>query len=99
MKKLILSFTILLTALTANAQRHNLPIDEVAAKWQQKTISNVQDGSFATLLRRFDETWPTWSIKNVRDVRRKVLAKPCSTKRQATPSSTTPRTDTSRRTT
>lgn len=75
MKKLILSFTILLTALTANAQRHNLPINEVAAKWQQKTISNVQDGNFATLLRRFDETWPTLSIKNVRDVIAKGLSK------------------------
>lgn len=75
MKKLILSFTLLLAVLIANAQRHNLPIDEVAAKWQQKTISNVQDGSFATLLRRFDETWPTWSIKNVRDVIAKGLSK------------------------
>ena len=75
MKKLFLIWlTCCLSANTVLAQEPVL-LEDIESGWKTKTINNVVNGSFGTMLERFDQTWPTWMVSKVRDAMEKGLSK------------------------
>ena len=72
MKKLmIFAVAALLTALSVQAQ----DIENIAAGWQRKTITNVPSGSLDVMLQRFYQTWPSSSVGEVLSVIKTGAAK------------------------
>ena len=69
---------LLVFGLFAQAQDETMqscPLEEIAEGWKTKPIDNVVNGSFAVMLERFDQTWPTWMGKAIRDTMEKGLSK------------------------
>lgn len=56
-------------------QFESCPLTVVNEGWKTKTIDNVINGSFGIMLERFDQTWPTWMVGEVRDAMEKGLSK------------------------
>ena len=78
MKKLFLVLTALMACTMVQAQdRHfeSCPLTVVNEGWKTKTIDNVINGSLGIMLERFDQTWPTWMVGEVRDAMEKGLSK------------------------
>ena len=68
----------LVTLMTATAQDkyfETCPLPEIEEGWKTKTITNVINGSLGIMLERFDQTWPTWMGKAIRDTMEKGLSK------------------------
>ena len=61
--------------LSVSAQGGSTSIEDIDAGWATKPISNVANGSFDTMLERFDQMWPTWMVRAVRNTMKKGLAK------------------------
>ena len=65
-------------ALVLQAQnRHfeSCPIEVINEGWKTKTIDNVINGSLGVMLERFDQTWPTWMMGEVRSAMEKGQSK------------------------
>ena len=69
---------LLVFGLFAQAQDETMQscsLEEIAEGWKTKPIDNVVNGSFAVMLERFDQTWPTWMTRALRTTMKKGLAK------------------------
>ncbi|MBR4438392.1 MAG: hypothetical protein IKS79_04725, partial [Bacteroidales bacterium] len=78
MKKILLAVAVLFTAFTAFAQEKNFestPIDVIYSGWHTKPITNVVNGSLGVMFERFDQTWPTWMGREIRNTMEKGLDK------------------------
>lgn len=56
-------------------QFESCPLTVIEEGWKTHTIDNVINGSFGIMLERFDQTWPTWMVGQVRDAMEKGLSK------------------------
>ena len=68
--KLFLISILLMTCTMMQAQDRQFescPLTVVNEGWKTKTIDNVINGSLGIMLERFDQTWPTWMVGEVRD--------------------------------
>lgn len=75
MKKLIFLLTLLWAGVSVQAQDKKFcPLTEIEEGWKTKTIDNVINGSLGIMLERFDQTWPTWMVGEVRDAMEKGLS-------------------------
>jgi len=50
-------------------------LEDIDKGWPVKTIGNVINGSLGIMLERFDQTWPTWMTKAVRNTMEKGLSR------------------------
>ena len=78
MKKLFFMVTVLMACIMVQAQdRHfeSCHLTDINQGWKTKTIDNVINGSLGIMLERFDQTWPTWMMGEVRDAMEKGLSK------------------------
>ena len=78
MKKLLLTIATLMLAFTMMAQENDLEIislEDIEQNWGTKTIDNVINGSMGIMLERFDMTWPTWMVGDVRETMEQGLDK------------------------
>ena len=50
-------------------------LEDIDKGWASKPINNVVNGSLGIMLERFDQTWPTWMLRSVRNTMEKGLAK------------------------
>ena len=78
MKKLFFMITFLMACTMVQAQdRHfeSCPLTVINEGWKTKTIDNVINGSLGIMLERFDQTWPTWMVGDVRNAMEKGLSK------------------------
>ena len=76
--KLFLISILLMTCTMMQAQDRQFescPLTVVNEGWKAKTIDNVINGSLGIMLERFDQTWPTWMVGEVRDAMEKGLSK------------------------
>ena len=76
MKKILMAVAVLFTAFTAFAQERNFestPIDVIYSGWHTKPITNVVNGSLGVMFERFDQTWPTWMGREIRNTMKKGL--------------------------
>ena len=78
MKRLLLFFSIwqlsLLASLAQELNFNGTPIEDIEKGWSGKAIGNVVNGSLGIMLERFDQTWPTWMVREVRDAMEKGLS-------------------------
>lgn len=77
MRKLLL-VTFLMACIVIHAQDRQFescPLETINQGWKTKTIDNVINGSLGIMLERFDQTWPTWMVGEVRSVLEKGLSK------------------------
>ena len=76
-KTIILLFAVLFTCLNVCGQteRKTVSLTRIAEEWKTKTITNVPTGGIAILVERFDETWPTYVVSEVRGVMEQGLDK------------------------
>jgi hypothetical protein len=74
-KTFLLAMIFVCCALTVSAQDSSISLEDIDAGWATKPISNVANGSFDTMLERFDQTWSTWMVRAVRNTMKKGLAK------------------------
>ena len=51
------------------------PLTVIEEGWKTHTIDNVINGSLGIMLERFDQTWPTWMVGQVREAMEKGLSK------------------------
>lgn len=78
MKKFCFIVSMLITAMTLTAQDavvESVGLEEIEKGWKTKTIDNVINGSLGIMLERFDQTWPTWMVGDVRETMEKGLSK------------------------
>lgn len=78
MKKLLMIVTVLIACTFVQAQDRRFescPLEVISDGWKIKTIDNVINGSLGIMLERFDQTWPTWMVGQVRDAMEKGLSK------------------------
>ncbi len=78
MKKLIVMTIVLMAGLKGLAQDRQFescPLTVIEEGWKTKPIDNVINGSLGIMLERFDKTWPTWMVGEVRDAMKKGLSK------------------------
>lgn len=75
MKKGFFAMIFACCTLSVSAQGGSTSIEDIDAGWATKPISNVANGNFATMLERFDQMWPTWMVRAVRNTMKKGLAK------------------------
>lgn len=78
MKKLFFMITFLMACTMVQAQDRyfeSTPLTVINQGWKAKTIDNVINGSLGIMLERFDQTWPTWMMGDVRDAMEKGLSK------------------------
>lgn len=78
MQNKVVSFVLLLAcslSVSPVLAQEPLGLEEIEKGWKTKTIDNVVNGSFGILLERFDQTWPTWMVGEVRDAMEKGLSK------------------------
>ena len=69
---------MLVSLMTATAQDkyfETCRITEIEEGWKTKTITNVVNGSLGIMLERFDQTWPTWMGRVIRETMEKGLSK------------------------
>ena len=71
----LLLFVLSMTALAQERQFECTPLEVINQGWKTKTIDNVINGSFGIMLERFDQTWPTWMMGEVRNAMEKGLSK------------------------
>ena len=75
MKRLLfLIFVFQCSVFSAFAQNQNTSLEDINAGWSRKTISNVVNGSLGIMLERFDQTWPTWMVGEVRNAMEQGLS-------------------------
>ena len=75
MKKGFFAMIFACCTLSVSAQGGSTSLEDIDAGWATKSISNVANGNFATMLERFYQTWPTWMVRAVRDTMKKGLTK------------------------
>ena len=78
MKKLFFMVTVLMACTKVQAQDRNFEschLTDINQGWKTKTIDNVINGSLGIMLERFDQTWPTWMVGEVRNAMEKGLSK------------------------
>ena len=78
MKRVFLITVALFSLTTAMAQVkyfETCPLTEIEEGWKTKTITNVINGSLGIMLERFDQTWPTWMGRVIRETMEKGLSK------------------------
>ena len=78
MKKLLLVVLLLMVYTFAEAQDghfESYSLEEINASWKTKTIDHVINGSLGIMMERFDQTWPTWMVGEVRNAMEKGLSK------------------------
>ena len=75
MKKILFAMLLACAALSVSAQGRSVSLQDIDEGWAAKPISNVANGNFATMLERFNQTWPTWMVRAVRNTMKKGLAK------------------------
>ena len=78
MKKLFFMVTVLMACTMVQAQDRNFEschLTDINQGWKTKTIDNVINGSLGIMLERFDQTWPTWMVGEVRNAMEKGLSK------------------------
>ena len=78
MKKLLLVVLLLMVYTFAEAQDghfESCSLEEINASWKTKTIDHVINGSLGIMMERFDQTWPTWMVGEVRYAMEKGLSK------------------------
>ena len=56
-------------------QFESCPLTVIEEGWKTRTIDNVINGSFGIMLERFDQTWPTWMVGEIRAAMEKGLSK------------------------
>ena len=61
--------------LTVAAQDNSTSLVDIDKGWASKPINNVINGTLGIMLERFDQTWPTWMLRSVRNTMEKGLAK------------------------
>lgn len=79
MKKLLLVCCLwqysLLATLAQNPGLNTASLEDIEKGWSSKPIGNVINGSLGIMLERFDQTWPTWMVGEVREAMEKGLSK------------------------
>ena len=78
MRKAISLLIAVLSAISVWSQGGNFescPLEQIDKEWKSKPINNVMNGSLGIMLERFDQTWPTWMVGDVRDALEKGLSK------------------------
>jgi len=78
MKKMIIMAALLVTAVTAWAQRTALadtPLEDIEQGWMTKTIDQVTSGTMEVMMDRFNQTWPTWMVGLLKETMEKGLEK------------------------
>ena len=78
MKKMVFLAALLVSTVVAWAQDREFessPLEVIEQGWKTKTIDNVLNGSLGIMLERFDQTWPTWMVGEVRNTMEKGLDK------------------------
>ncbi len=79
MKKLLLVCCLwqysLLASLAQNPGLNTASLEDIEKGWSRKPIGNVINGSLGIMLERFDQTWPTWMVREVREAMEKGLSK------------------------
>ena len=70
----ILLAAILVFFAGVETSAQNTSLEEIDKGWSTKTINNVANGSLATMLERFDQTWPTWMCNAIRKTMKKGLS-------------------------
>ena len=73
MKKVSIVMLLSLFVGALHAQEGNTFLEDIDKGWKTKTIDNVINGSLGIMLERFDQTWPTWMIRAVRNTMEKGL--------------------------
>ena len=66
-KTILLAMFFVCCAQIVSAQGSSTSLEDIDAGWATKPISNVANGSFDTMLERFDQTWSTWMVRAVRN--------------------------------
>lgn len=56
-------------------QYKNTSLEDIDKGWANKSISNVANGSFSTMLESFNQTWPTWMMGFVCDAMKQGVTK------------------------
>ena len=56
-------------------QYKNTSLEDIYKGWANKSISNVANGSFSTMLESFNQTWPTWMMGFVCDAMKQGVTK------------------------
>ena len=78
MKKLFFMLTVLMACTMVQAQDRyfeSCSLTVIDEGWKTKPIDNVINGSLGIMLERFDQTWPTWMVGEVRNAMEKGLSK------------------------
>ena len=65
----------LMSSLAQEKAFENTPLEDIERGWKTKPIGNVINGSLGIMLERFDQTWPTWMVGEVRSAMEKGLSK------------------------
>ena len=66
-KYFLMTFMALITCTTVVGQNMfsgSTDLEVIANEWEKVTLSNVPDGSLATMLDCFNKKWPTWMLKS-----------------------------------
>ena len=75
MKKVSIVMLLFLFVGMLHAQEGNTFLEDIDKGWKTKTIDNVINGSLGIMLERFDQTWPTWMLRSVRNTMENGLEK------------------------
>lgn len=65
----------LISSLAQEKAFENTPLEDIERGWKTKPLDNVINGSLGIMLERFDQTWPTWMVGEVRSAMEKGLSR------------------------
>lgn len=77
-RRILVLFGLFVASISAFAQFQqykNTSLEDIDQGWANKTISNVANGSFGTMLECFNQTWPTWMVSIVCDAIKQEVTK------------------------